>query len=128
MLDVPATGGLSTKTSAREVSQKRSKLVSHWFKKPAARQALRRDSLVLQLTSALEIFVSTNPKEGDPPIVVVIHQRKAHELLNELLQHLLEILHYDPDLNLAAATDTIMVVPIPNVSATFVVFKVARAA
>ena len=66
LLNLPATGGLSTKTSAREVGQKRLKRVSRWFSKPASPQALRRDSLVLQLTSAMEAFMSTNPKEGDP--------------------------------------------------------------
>ena len=108
LLKLPATGGLSTKTSAREVGQKRLKRVSHWFSKPASSQALRRDSLVLQLTSAMESFMSTNPKEGDVPIVVAIQQGKAHDLLNHRLQHLLEVVHYDPDLNLAAATGALL--------------------
>ena len=67
LLNLPATGGLCTKTTAREVGQKRIKRVSHWFSKTASAQALRRDSLVLQLTSVMETFMSTNPKEGDPP-------------------------------------------------------------
>ena len=108
LLDIPATGGFITKTSAREVGQKRLKRVSHWFPKPASPQALRRDSLVLQLTSAMESFMSTNPKEGDVPIVVAIQQGKAHDLLNNRLQHLLEVVHYDPDLNLAAATGALL--------------------
>ena len=104
LLNLPATGGLRAKASAREEGQQRLKRVSRWFSKPAAPQALRRDNLVLQLTSAMEAFVSKNPKEGDVPIVVAIQRGAAHDLLNERLQHLLEVMHYDPDLNLAAAT------------------------
>ena len=52
--------------------------------------------------------MSTNPKEGDVPIVVAIQQGKAHDLLNHRLQHLLEVVHYDPDLNLAAATGALL--------------------
>ena len=108
LLNLPATGGLCTKTSAREVGQKRIKRVSHWFSKTASAQALRRDSLVLQLTSAMEAFMSTDPKEGDPPIVVAIQQGQAHDLLNHRLQDLLEVVHNDPDLNLAAATGALL--------------------
>ena len=52
--------------------------------------------------------MSTNPKEGDAPILVAIQQRKAHELLDLRLQRLLEVLHYDPDLNLLAATGALL--------------------
>ena len=104
LLDVPATGGLQTKSSAREVGQKRLKRVSHWFGKKVSSQALRRSSLVLQLTSFVEAFMSRNPKEGEPPILVSIHQKKAHEELRRLLRHLLTVMHQDPDLNLEAAT------------------------
>ena len=72
LLNLPATDGLSTKPSAREEGQKRLKRVKHWFLKPGSPQALRRGSLVLQITSAMETFMSTNPKEADPPILVAI--------------------------------------------------------
>ena len=44
-----------------------------------------------------------NPKEGEVPILVAIQEGKAHALLNNQLQHLLDVMHHDPDLNLAAA-------------------------
>ena len=58
---------------------KRVKRVRHFFAKPASGQVLRRDSLVLQLTSVMETFMSTNPKGGDAPILVAIQQGKAHD-------------------------------------------------
>ena len=48
--------------------------------------------------------MSTNPKDGEVPILVAIQEGKAHALLNNQLQHLLDVMHHDPDLNLAAAT------------------------
>ena len=99
LLNFPATGGLQTKTSARDVALKRLKRVGHWFAKPAASQALCRSNLVLQLTSVVEAFMSRNPKEGEPPIVVELQQRKAHEELRGLLRHLLIVIRQDPDLN-----------------------------
>ena len=35
---------------------------------------------------------------------MAIQQGKAHDLLNNQLHHLLDVMHHDPDLNLAAAT------------------------
>ena len=104
VLKLPATGGFSVKASAREVGQKRLKRVRHWHSKPVFGQVLRRDSLVLQLTSCIETFMSREPTEGELPTVVAIHQNTAHDLLNDQLQHLLGLLYYDPDLNLSAAT------------------------
>ena len=108
LLNFPATGGLSTKPSAREVGQKRVRRVRHWFSKPAAGQVLRRGSLVLQLTSVMEAFMSKNPNETEVPILVAIQQGKADNLLNDKLQHLLGVLHYDPDLNIAGATAALL--------------------
>ena len=99
LLDFPATGGFSTKQTAREEGLKRVKRVRHFFAKPAFGQVLRRDTLVLQLTSVMETFMSTNPKDGEVPILVAIQEGKAHELLNNQLQHLLDVMHHDPDLN-----------------------------
>ena len=92
------------KMSAGEAGQKRLKRVRRWHSKPASSQVLRRGSLVLQLTSCMETFMSTNPKEGDPPIVVAIHQNKAHDLL--------QVLRYDTDLNLAAATSALFAIAV----------------
>ena len=56
----------------------------------------------------MQAFMSADPKEGDPPIVVAIHKGKAHALLGNRLQHLLEVMHCDPDLNLVAATGALL--------------------
>ena len=82
---------------------KRVKRVRHFFAKPASGQVLRRDSLVLRLTLVMETFMSTNPKEGDVPILVAIQQGKAHDLLSNQLQHLLDVMHRHPDLNLVCS-------------------------
>jgi hypothetical protein len=108
LLEFPATGGLNLKPSAREDSQKRVKRVRHFFTKSAAGQALRRASLVLQLTSGVEGFMSAKPKEGSPPTVVAIQQGRAHDILNLRLQHLLEVAGKDPDLKLGAATGALL--------------------
>ena len=43
------------------------------------------------------------PQAGEPPKIVQIH-----ELLNAKLQRLLDVAHYDPDLDLAAATGALL--------------------
>ena len=48
--------------------------------------------------------MSSRPKQGEPPTIVAIQKFKAHDILDERLQHLLENMHYDTCLNLAAAT------------------------
>ena len=100
--------GLSIKKTAAEISTKRMKRVKIFFGRPAAAQALRRASLVLQLTAGVEAFMSAQPQAGDPPTVVALQQGKAHEVLESRLQHLLKVLHYDPDLNVAAATGALV--------------------
>ena len=103
LLNLPQAG-LVTKSSAREVSQKRLKKVRSFFAKPSASQALRRASLILQLTGGIEAFMSRRPREGEPPTIVAIQKYKAHDIVDERLQHLLENMHYDTCLNLGAAT------------------------
>ena len=111
VLQFPATGGLRTKQSAREVAQKRITRIQKFFCKSAAGQALRRDSLVLQLTSGVEAFMSTIPKDGEIPTLVALQHGKAHDILNKRLQRLLDVMHLDPDLNLSAATGAVLVAP-----------------
>ena len=108
LLKFPATGGLRTKPSAREVAQKRITRIQKFFCKSAVGQALRRDSLVLQLTSGVEAFMSTIPKDGEIPTLVALQQGKAHDILNKRLQRLLDVMHLDPDLNLSAATGALL--------------------
>ena len=108
LLQFPATGGLRTKPSAREVAQKRITRIQKFFRKSASGQALRRDSLVLQLTSGVEAFMSANPKDGEIPTLVALQQQKGHDILNKRLQRLLDVVHLDPDLNLSAATGALL--------------------
>jgi hypothetical protein len=98
LLDYPCTGGFSVKPSAREDTQKRMRRVLHFFGKAAASQALRRSSLVLQLTSGVETFMSTEPAAGGTPIIVELHKGKVHEILNTALQRLLKAIHCVPRL------------------------------
>ena len=64
--------------------------------------------MVLQLTSVVETFMSTQPQAGEPPIVVQILMGKVDRMLNEKLQHLLDVAHYDPHLDLTAATGALI--------------------
>ena len=107
LLRIPHTA-LAVKSSAREITQKRLKKVHSFFKKWSASQALRRASLILQLTGGVEGFVSAEPKEGAPPTVAAILQGQAHAIVNERLQRLLGVMHHDPDLDLAAATGALL--------------------
>ena len=77
LLQFPATGGLCTKPSAREVTQKRITRERKFFGKPASGQALRRASLVLQLTAGVEAFMSAIPKHGEIPTLVALQHGKA---------------------------------------------------
>ena len=52
--------------------------------------------------------MSKNPNEGEVPILVAIQQGVAEDLLNDKLQHLLGVLHCDPDLNIAGATAALL--------------------
>ena len=54
--------------------------------------------------------MSTKPQEGDPPTVVAIQQGKAHELVNGVFRHLLDVLHNDLELNLVAATCALLAI------------------
>ena len=108
LLQFPATGVLRTKPSARELALKRITRIQKFFRKSASGQALRRDSLVLQLTSGVEAFMSAIPKDGEIPTLVALQQGKAHEILNKRLQRLLDVVHLDPDLNLSAATGALL--------------------
>ena len=103
LLNYPCAGGLSVKPSAREESQKRIKRVLNFFGKPSACQALRRGSLVLQLTSCVETFMSEGPATGGMPVVVELHKGKVHDMLNTTLQRLIEGVYLDPQLDVAAA-------------------------
>ena len=52
--------------------------------------------------------MSAIPKDGEIPTLVALHRGKAHEILNERLQRLLDVMHLDPDLNLSAATGALL--------------------
>jgi len=107
LLNLPQKG-LVVQSSARELTQNRLKKVKQFFGKPAACQALRRASLVLQLTAGIETFMSAKPKEGEPPVVVALQQGKAHEILDLRLQRIFGSMHYDPDLHIGAATSALL--------------------
>ena len=102
--------GFQVKATARERTQARIKKVRTFFGKPLASQVLRRASLVLQLTSAVEAYISKEPNldKGEPPKLVELLKLKAHVIINEKLQHLLENLCNDPDLDQLGAVTALL--------------------
>ena len=70
--------GFQVKATARERTQARIEKVRTFFGKPLASQVLRRASLVLQLTSAVEAYLSKepNPDKGEPPKLVELLKLK----------------------------------------------------
>ena len=100
--------GLAVKSSAIKVTQTCLKKLERFFCDPSASQILRRDSLVLQLTSRVENFMSTFPKEGEAPKVVDLLRGKAHDEVDITLSYLLENLIKDPRLDQAAAATALL--------------------
>ena len=76
LLEFPLTG-LRVKGTGRERTQLRLKKVKQVFGNQLASQVLRRDSLVLQLTGAVDTFICTDPQEGEPPKLVHIFRGDA---------------------------------------------------
>ena len=74
--------GFQVKATARERTQARIEKVRTFFGKPLASQVLRRASLVLQLTSAVEAYIIKNPDKGEPPKLVELLKLKAHVIIN----------------------------------------------
>ena len=66
------------KIKPQEENQKRLKLVGKFFERPEAKQALRRASLVFQLTGGLEAIASSKAKAGEPPRIVAMVKGEAH--------------------------------------------------
>ena len=64
--------------------------------------------MVLQLTSRVENFMSTFPKEGEAPKVVDLLRGKAHDEVDITLSYLLENLKKDPHLDQAAAATALL--------------------
>ena len=64
--------------------------------------------MVLQLTSVVEAYISKNPGKGEPPKLVELLKLKDHVIINEKLQHLLENLCNDPDLDQLAAVTALL--------------------
>ena len=93
----------------QEENQKRLKLLQGFFSSPEAKQALRRASLVLQLTGGVEALSSAKVKEaGDPPRIVSFVRGEAHKLVDHRLRHLLITMHKDPLLKPAPALSVLV--------------------
>ena len=96
------------KIKPQEENQKRLKLVVRFFSRPEAKQALRRASLVLQLTGGLEAMVSSKVKEGQPPKIVSFVKGEAHAMIADRLLRLFGAMPKDPLLELGPATSNIL--------------------
>ena len=107
ILDFP-DAGLTIKTTARDENKRRVTKVKRFFRNPGAMQALKRDSLVLQITAVAEAFLSRIPAEGEPPIVVRILKDELHDLVNGQVWSVLGNLHRDPKLHAGPAVVAIL--------------------
>ena len=114
MLTMDIIGGLPhnlftmVKIKPQPQNQKRLKLVTRFFERPAAKQALRRASLVLQLTGGLEAITASKAKEGELPRIVALVKGEAHTLVVKRLQRLFAVMHKDPLLELGPAATNIL--------------------
>ena len=96
------------KIKPQQENQKRLKLVVRFFDRPEGKQALRRASLVLQLTGGLEAMTASNDKEGAPPKIVAMVKGEARKLIVYRLQRLFGVLHKDPLLEVGPAVANIL--------------------
>ena len=92
----------------QEDNKKRLKLVARFFEKAEGKQALRRASLVLQLTGGLEAMTAAKPKEGAQPKIVDIVKGAAHNLVVKRLQLLFCVLHNDELLEVGPAVANLL--------------------
>ena len=98
------------KIKPQEENQKRLKKVAQFFSNPAARQSLRRASLVLQLTGGLEALTAAEAKEGKPPQVVTFVNGYAHDLVEKRLRRLFGAMSNasDPVLEIGPAVSNLL--------------------
>jgi hypothetical protein len=87
----------------REKAQKRLVNVLAFFKHPQAPQALRRASLVLQLTGGVEALTSSKVERGARPVMVKLCNGDVHDLVATRLQRLLGVMHMDTALEIGPA-------------------------
>ena len=99
---------LKVRTTARDNVQKRMKKLVKFYSKPEASQAMRRTSLVLQLTGGVEALMSATPKDGGAPTIVRLNRREGIDLVNDRLHAILENMHCDPVLGAGAATGALL--------------------
>ena len=79
-----------------------------FFFRPAAKQALRRASLILQRTGGLEAMASSTNKEGEPPQIVSFVKGDGHTLVMHRLRRMFDVVRTDPLLELAPATSNLL--------------------
>ena len=96
------------KIKPKEENQKRLKKVRSFFAKPAAKQALRRASLVLQLTGGLEALTASETREGQFPKIVDLVNGAGHDIVKRRLRRLLGVMPNDELLKLAPATSNLL--------------------
>jgi len=92
----------------RTKGQTRLKKVRAFFEDPNADQALRRSSLVLQLTGTVEAEMSKNLTGDEVPTAVRLVRRELHNLVELRLARMLGELHQDPTLDHVAATGALL--------------------
>jgi len=90
----------------RTLGQTRLRKVLRFFADPHADQAVRRASLVLQITGGVEACLSRNPKSatGEVPTAVLLVKQEVHAIVASRLARILCELHRDPALDHRTAT------------------------
>ena len=89
---MPPAAFVVTRTKPRKEGQKRLRKVHEFFGDSACDQALRRASLIFQLTGGVEARMSKNPKVGDEtvtPAVVAVVNEEVHRLVAKRLGRVL---------------------------------------
>jgi len=100
LLGLPQAAFVVQGVVPRKENQKRLRNIQTFFADGRCMQALRRASLVLQLTGGVESMMATK----NVPSVVRIVNGEAHGSISDRLGHLLGVMHRDPNLELGPAT------------------------
>ena len=88
----------------REENSKRIALVCGFFSHPEAAQVLRRSSLVLQLSSAVEaVTATTRCRAEEEPVMVKLVKGGAQDVVVSRLRRIIGAMHLDPGLDLGPA-------------------------
>ena len=108
LIGVPKNVFRLRSTRPREENTKRLSFVQKFFADPEAAQALRRSSLVLQLSGGVEALTASIPREGEEPVIVALVKGAAHDIVNSRLRRLFRAMPRDSELQLGPAVGVLL--------------------